>query len=268
MMPGIWFLLNCEKCKSCTFDGMRYLITLIFGTIVLAGCKNNNAPNPTPVQTNSKIYLLSAAAYTRTSGAVVTDHYTYDTLNRLVQLNALSIGRVFNYTYDNNNNVTTVKYYDPFKHLLYTDSYTYAGSIVSGTRTYGVSNIIKFTIASNATQPLITYTSATETINYNITPAGDLSSYLITGTTGGVPPTDSYTYDDKHNPLSMIAGNNVHLSLFAFPYPESFVHNITSSITVNASYRYTYNDDGFPVSVDVISPTSITSHIDYQYIVK
>lgn len=247
---------------------MRYLITLIFVAIVLAGCKNNSPSNPAPAQTHSKIYLLSTASYTRTSGAIVTDHYTYDTLNRLVQLNAPSIGRVFDYTYDSNNNVTTVKHYDPFKHLLYTDSYTYVGSTVSATRTYVGSRIITFTITKNATQPLLTYSSATETINYSITSAGDLSSYLITGTTGGVPPTDSYTYDDKHNPLSMIVGNNVHLSLFAFPYPESFVHNIASSVTVNASYRYTYNGDGFPVSVDVISPTSITSHIDYEYVVK
>jgi hypothetical protein len=233
---------------------MKTLSVLLVTAILLTGCSKKNAENVTPAP---KTYLVNTITHAPFGWV---DQFYYDAKNRVTELHSQSSLRDYKYTYDNNNNLLTVQTYQinnlSSNNLLSTDSYTYNGNTVT-VNTLNVPAQISgsYTLTLNA-QGLVQNESP-DNLQYNYDSMGNLLSDNA--------PTDSYTYDNKKHPLSMIAAKNLHLMYKAFGTPETFVNNVVTDSDFGNT-TYTYNSDGFPINASVggISPETLT----YDYIIK
>ena len=236
---------------------------LIFSGILLFGCKKNN--NAQQINT-SKIYLISTIVYTNQAfGTSTSDQYTYDSQNRVIELKTNHfLTYDYKYTYDINNNLTTVQTYDQNGNLKTTDTYAYSGTKISVVTQDADDNGGGGYSFSLNSQGQVTSSTLEGTTQYVYDSAGNITSY---NSCCDLATSDTYTYDNEKHPLSMIGATNFHLKFIASNggFPTSFINNIVrdAGLAGGTNYAYVYNNAGFPVSA-VSGGTSIT----YTYITK
>lgn len=232
-----------------------FLASLTIIIFLFSGCKKDN--NST--HNTAKTYLLKTL--TRTvfpANNSSQEQFTYDDKNRVIDFKS-SRGE-YKYTYDGNNNLTTVQNYDQAGTFFSTNKFTYANGEVDVQTT---------DVGDNGGQPYIfTLNSlgqvSSSTIDNNKSFTYDSNGNLTKG------ESDTYTYDNKKNPLSMIGAKNLHLMYIPLDNPSTFVNNVITDANLASPYTYVYNSDGFPISAST-TPTSITPNyvsITYEYIVK
>jgi hypothetical protein len=242
---------------------MKTLITtLILIALFTAGCKKGSSSKGSSA---TKTYLLSKVTYTAVVGGFTNaEEYTYDSQNRVTVFNEGN--NVFKYAYDSNNNLTTVLTYNSAGSLTATDNYTYAGNVVTANTFYGDGSVNgSYTFTLNAQQEPTNLSIAFGNIQYQYDGNGNATSYSATG---ALTQSDSYTYDTKKNPLSMIGAKNLHLIYLAQGTPITTVNNVLVDEGYPRNYAYTYNSDGFPVSAVLSTNSGPGSNITYEYIIK
>lgn len=239
---------------------MKQLFTfLIIGGILFSGCKKTS----TPPDNSNKTYLISTIAYTdQFFNTTSTDRFTYDDKNRVVEFKSnRDQFRDYKYTYDANNNVTTVQHFDVNGNLLDTDAYTYGGTSVTVVKTDAHDNggtPYSFTLNSQGQVISLTVYGTTQ---YTYDTAGNITGYTSCCQTAQL---DTFNYDNKKNPLSMIGAKNLHLMFIACDgAPQTFVNNLVQDVQLKYNFAFTYNDAGFPVNA-----TGAGLSIAYTYITK
>lgn len=237
---------------------------MIVIAVSLSACKkDNSSTNNTPA---AKTYLLSKITYHNPT-YIGVEQYSYDEKNRVTEVYSTESNWDYKYTYDTNGNLLTATTYNINNSsllLIHTDKYTYSGTRVTvqkfdkdGT---DLGSYI-FTLNSDG-QAVSSTIDGTTTYTYDANK--NLSGY---STCCSIAQSDSYSYDTKKHPLSMIAGNNLHLRFLALASPTALINNITRDNAWGANISYVYNSDGFPVSATMVSVgTPVT--LEYEYSVK
>ena len=91
----------------------------------IAGCKKQNDPQPTV-----KTYLLTKS--TIVNGGVTYDYtYSYDSQNRLTELNSGYTSTIFKFTYDDQNRLLTAGSYDYTNQLNAVYKFNYSSNIAT-----------------------------------------------------------------------------------------------------------------------------------------
>ncbi len=234
---------------------------LIIAVLFITGCKkdsSNNSSNP------PKTYLSSILTYSSVpAGLSFTEVYTYDIQNRVIVFNTGGI--IFKYTYDTNNNLLKVLTYNSSGTLTGTDNYTYSGDSINVNTFYGDGSSNSFyTFTVNAQQQVVNWSA--DNVQYTYDSNGNVISYTACCT---IAQSDSYTYDNKKNSLSMIGAKNLHMIYVAQGGPVTLVNNVLVDSAYPNNYSYTYNTDGFPLSATISnSIRGTTANITYTYITK
>ena len=235
--------------------------SLALFSLFISACKKDN----NNVGSNAaKTYLISKITYTSVPGGYTTsEEYYYDSQNRVTEFNTGN--NIYKYTYDANNNLATVTTYNNAGVIGATDSYTYSGNTVTAQSAYNDGSIGgSYTFTLNTQNEVVTLSADVQSFTYDS--RGNALSYAANGT---LIQSDSYTYDDQKNPLSMIGARNLHMEYLANGSPETAVNNIVADNLERETFDYTYNSSGFPVSAKESSTLSTTgSNITYEYIVK
>jgi len=243
-------------------------LLLIAMAVFITGCKKSSSgdSNSTPA---TKTYLVSQVTTTSNPGTQTSViQFTYDSKNRMVGINAS--GETITYTYDDNNNLTSAVNKNSTGNTLGTATYTYSGNTITDNYVpvNGTSNIqVVYAINSEKAVQGIKYyvgnsLNASEALNYdskgNITRVGYCCN-----------PADTinFTFDDKKSPFSMLGAPNFDFQFENNLSPYSYVNNIATGTPNTSSITYTYNSDGFPVTVVRIQPY-VTYTDTYQYITK
>jgi YD repeat-containing protein len=198
------------------------------------------------------------------NNVITTDEtYNYDDKNRVIELKESS-GNDYKYTYDNNNNLTIAKTYDSNNTLTSTANYTYSGNTVSVISFYGdgtVSSTYTFTVDANQK---VTSTTLGGSNIFTYDSNGNITHYDLSGP---LTQSDSYSYDSKKHPLSMIGARNLQM-MFLLGEPQTFVNNVVQEQARPENFSYVYNNDGFPTSATETGNTSQSTTITYEYIIK
>ncbi|MEO6978164.1 MAG: hypothetical protein ABI113_07270 [Mucilaginibacter sp.] len=208
--------------------------------------------------------LKSSTSVTANGLLTVTKQYSYDEKNRVTELK-ISVGNRYKYTYDDNNNLATVVTYNENDVLQTTEKYVYNGNVITvnaSTPDPGITNTYSFTLNSQ-NQVISSTLDDNQQFTYDAT--GNLTGYAQCCVS---KQSDTYQYDDKKHPLSMIGARNFNL-LFLQGFPVSFVNNITKDVVIGDVVTYVYNEDGFPISsVATNFLSSFSSTTTFQYLIK
>jgi YD repeat-containing protein len=214
-----------------------------------------------------------------TGGKTYVDTYSYDTAgtfkNNPLQLRSELAGKliVFTYAQDIYFQVTLDKVfeYDINTNQLI-DTYQYDGYRVLEPGIPPEEKDVTVTDANNKVIKAYSFfrvtvgylpgyiTSGTDTTHLSYDTSNNLSLY----DTGNALTSISYTYDSRHNPLSLLPDANEHLGYAVYTTPQSFVNNpvtITTGGTAK-TYTYEYNQYGYPTS----GASSDGSTVNYEYL--
>jgi hypothetical protein len=238
---------------------MKILYSLLILGLVATGCKKDRQDGAS----KPKVYLLSKARFTSSSYPERIQSYIYDDKNRVIEMRFEGL-RFFKYIYDDKNRVSTVLEYGISPNVLYEkDVYTYHYNFITAQR-YDPDgfNSGSYSFTLNSSNHVVSLTS--NNLQYTYYSNGNVKTYKASGT---INQTGSYTYDNKKHPLSMIAGENVHLMYLAMGFPITHINNIIHDDIYIDPYTYTYNDDGFPVT-QTVNSDSHTNIVSYEYIIK
>jgi len=234
-------------------------IAIIITAMLCTGCKKEAATNNKP-----KTYLLSKKTFNLNNSYIMYETYSYDDKNRVIEIKESSNRNDYKYTYDNSNNLIVAKTYDFNNTLTSTANYTYSGNTVSVLELYGdgtVKSAYTFTLDINQK---VTSTTLDGSDIFTYDSNGNITHYDQTGPT---TQSDSYTYDNKKHPLSMIGAKNIHM-MFLLGEPQTFINNVVQEQDQPNNYSYVYNNDGFPTSAVDKGIAGISTTITYEYITK
>jgi hypothetical protein len=245
---------------------MKVLRCFWLGCLLISACTKNDGKFSISPVTNC---LLKTATYTTVPATYqATDEYSYDSYNRVTELNSTRLQLDFKYTYNNNNNVLGVSIYDLSNNgrLVGTELFSYFGSTVT-VHTFDSSgaeyNTITITLNGQQQVTNIAANGDNESISYDGN--GNVTGFMLCCSPS---QTNTFAYDQKKHPLSMIGGKNYHLMLFTGADPQSFINNVVTDAAVPGATTYTYNNDGFPLSSTVPS-TAVKGQrytVTYNYI--
>lgn len=246
--------------KFYLYSCMKIVYSLLILVLITASCKKDSSDKGI----KHKTYLLVKATNHRDRFTDEVETYTYDDKNRVTELRFGPGLRLFKYTYDDKDRVSTVLTYGLDPQILYEkDVYTYHDNFITAQRF----DPDGFNSGSNSftLNPLNQVTNLTaDNLIYKYDSKGNAISYVESDS----PAMNAhYTFDDKKHPLSMIAGNNVHLMFLAKGTPITHVNNILTDSNNTGPYVYTYNSDGFPTSFTITS-NDYTYSVTYEYMVK
>jgi len=236
-----------------------FALSLIVCILFFTACKKQTTPQPAA---KPKTYLLSKTTYV-VAGLTNVYTFSYDSKNRLTQLNSAYTSTIFKFTYDDNNNLLTAGLYDYSNQLdaIYKFSYTGNTVTVGFYTSGGTSLLLTYTLTLNASGYVTTISGFDQPATYNYDADSNITETKEDG--GGVVYA---TFDDKKNPLSMTGAKNYYLMYFFNEislYPSTFVNNELS--IDQDTYTYTYNADGFPT---VKTTVNNKAYQTFEYIVK
>ncbi|WP_295799876.1 hypothetical protein [Mucilaginibacter sp.] len=240
----------------------NFFAVLFFSAILLLGCSKSSSTKPV---NSNKVYLLKSSTSVTANGLLtVTNQYSYDEKNRVTELK-VSVGNRYKYTYDDNNNLATVVTYNENDILQTSDKYVYTGNVItvnSSTPDPGITNTYSFTLSS---QKQVVSSSLEGSQQFTYDAIGNLAGYAQCCV---LKQSDTYQYDDKKHPLSMIGARNFSL-MFLMGTPVSFINNVTKDVGLGAITTYVYNSDGFPTS-SIVTNSDRTGNpsTTFQYLIK
>jgi len=241
---------------------MRTLFTsLIIAIVLFSGCKKETkAPS-------ANTYLLKTVTYTTNPAAFTfVDQYSYDSKNRVIEFNSQTQLRDYKYTYDDNNNLTSATVYDTGVggRLNSIHKFTYSANQIIDDEVDSTNFPLAHWVFTLNDKQQVTFLSS-DLIEYTYDGNGNITGYNETGT---LKQSDSYTYDNKKHPLSMIGAKNVHL-MFLTGFGFTNVNNIVHDNINTGDYTYTYNDAGFPTTRTGLDITGRNQNIaTYSYVTK
>lgn len=239
---------------------MRTLSTILLAILFLfAGCKKENQGNAAP-----KTYLIKTITYTTPPLPNASHQYfQYDDKNRVTVFEGG--GFIYKYTYDDNNNLVVIKNYDQSGNLISTNNLTYSSDEVDVKTTDVNDNGGSPYIFKLNSLGQVSSSSIDGTQQFTYDNKGNLTAYTQCCQ---LATSDSYTYDTKKNPLSMIGAKNFHLMFVALGAPTTFINNVVND-NAGTSYSYVYNADGFPVSATATSVSlGYSAKITYDYMIR
>jgi hypothetical protein len=245
---------------------MKKLLLYVFGLIICltAGCKKDNQ--------NNKIYLLKTEIDDdRVQGAPLdTTTYTYDDQNRVTNIveGSPPYRISFLITYDSEGRVDVARKMDTNGALL-TEYDFYYKPDVTGYYFHAPNNFTDTAVfifnGNNQVTRLQTQKSGYQLLTYDN--RGNVASSIRYEADGlnSIYNNVNYVYDDKKNPFSQMASNNLFFMYILYPDPSSLINNITNEN--GDTFTYTYNSDGFPIKV-LINTGQAVVPVYYNYIVK
>ncbi len=240
----------------------RWIVFILAAASILpfTGCKKDKR--------GGNIYLLSSTNYTDNSSNL-TDFYTYDSQNRLIQLYSAQIAETFKYTYDDKNNLATVETYNSNNQLLGTDKYTYAANIITATHNNPTPGVIgSYTFTLNNLGQVIRLDFWDQYNIYTYDSKGNIATLTSFLSGGAQVYSDNYTYDNNPNPWSMMGAPNLHLRYLTNNGNVGGVNNISRDSLYAGVTGYVYNAKGLPTYSS--TPTSYYGNavVNYKYLVK
>jgi hypothetical protein len=239
----------------------------LFAICVGAGCKKGNK--------TLKTYLLKQQITDNTGagGSIDTANYAYDDQDRPVNVSDFSgQGKVtFTLTYDSQNRVSTAKKTGSNGNLIIEYDFFYQGD-AAGYYLYGSTHVADTAnFVFNEKHQVIDITtkhSGHTTFAYDT--RGNVASTQIYATDGlnQLTNEDDYAYDTKKNPFSqMTPASNLFIQYILFiNNPSTLINNVASKN--GEPYLYTYNTDGYPLSVVITLYNHNLVKEYYSYIVK
>jgi hypothetical protein len=245
---------------------MKKLLLYVFGLIIClaGGCKKDNQ--------NNKIYLLKTEIDDdRVQGAPLdTTTYTYDDQNRLTNIveGSPPYRITFLITYNSQGRVDVARKMDTNGALL-TEYDFYYKPDVTGYYFHAPNNFTDTAVfifnGNNQVTRLQTQKSGYQLLTYDS--RGNVASSIRYDANGlnSIYNNVNYVYDDKKNPFSQMAPNNLFFMYILYPDASSLINNITNEN--GDTFTYTYNSDGFPIKV-LINTGQAVVPVYYNYIVK
>lgn len=244
-------------------------LILVAAVLIYSGCKKDSTKAP-------KVYLLSKVTYVQSAqpSFAVADTYTYDSQNRVIEVNSAMLSKICKYAYDNTNELINVQTFSTINgQLEQTDKWTYDGNTISA-QTYDFDNKPNgsYTITLNAAKRVQSISTAQDYMQYNYDNSGNVMIFSDAVSVGGTY-SYNYTYDDKGAPLSMIKVQNLHLNYLMFYTPKTAVNNVLTESHVNIAMTYAYNAAGLPISAIEVTPpmpgfVTDTVKMRFEYITR
>jgi YD repeat-containing protein len=238
----------------------------LFAICIAAGCKKDNKVH--------KTYLLQQQITDdRVEGIPMdTASYLYDDNNRVTTITDGSPPHrvTFTVTYDDQGRAKTAKKFNSTGGLIIEYDFFYEGS-AAGYYLYGPSHIADtanfvFNDKHQVTE-INTKHSGRTTFAYDA--RGNVGSTQIYGSDGlnNLTNEDDYAYDTMKNPFSKVPPGNLFLEYIVFiNNPSTLINNVASKN--GEPFSYTYNSDGYPVSVIITLYNHDLVKVYYNYITK
>jgi hypothetical protein len=221
---------------------------------------------------NSRVYLLNQQIIDdRVEGKPLdTLTYTYDNHGRITNIVDGTPPRRISFvlTYDDAGRVSVAKKFNSSGALIIEFDFYYTAE-ATGYYFYGPSHSPSDTAVfiyndKNQIAKIQTHHSGSQLFTYDN--KGNIATSDAFGADGSNNLYDniSYAYDNRKNPFSETAPNNLFFMYVAYTDPSTFINNI--QVRDGDTYTYTYNADGFPTKALVNTGTAIVT-IYYNYLV-
>ncbi|HVV55914.1 MAG TPA: hypothetical protein VHC47_11335 [Mucilaginibacter sp.] len=233
--------------------------------LAAAGCKKDSQ--------NTKVYLLKQQVTDdREDGIPIdTTTYSYDEKDRITGItDGSGTGRItMSIVYDSQNRISVARKYNSTGGLIIEFDFFYDGGD-AGYYFFGPTHIadtasLTFNNARQVTE-ISTKHSGSQVFTYDS--KGNIATSQAISSSGSSHLNDqiSFSYDAGKNPLSQAAPNNYFVMyIINTTNPSTFINNV---LIKNADkYTYTYNKDGFPVSLTIKTYLS-KIYVYYTYIQK
>ncbi|MGE9310515.1 hypothetical protein ACLOAU_02660 [Niabella sp. CJ426] len=249
------------------------ILGLLIVTSIISCKKNDNNP-----QSHEKKVLLARtnATYTYDGSTMITE-YTYDDNGRIIselENKGTSNEQLITYTYDSKGNIAAQKFpnrgslrieytYDNQNRMTSSQKYSTDGSM-DEKRTYTyfddrIEEVLTYK-SGNSSKRLFTYAADKK----------DIANFKLYTVNGRVWVDNTYTYTTIKDPKHAIQPLT--------PYTAS-IHLMEKAVTVDyddpaniATYTYTYtyvaNANGYPTSRQETSNGTLSSTTTYEYIIK
>jgi YD repeat-containing protein len=241
--------------------------TLIYGfglmLCLTAGCKKDAQ--------NNKIYLLKTEIDDDRveGGPIDTTSYTYDNENRVTNIveGSPPYRLSFLITYDSEGRVDVARKMDTNGALLTEYDFYYKPGVTG--YYFHAPNFTDTAVfifnSNNQVTRLQTQRSGYQLLTYDT--RGNVATSVRYEGDGSntIYNNVNYVYDDKKNPFSQMAPNNLFFKYIVYPDPSSLINNITNEN--GNTFTYTYNSDGFPTKILIDIGQSVVP-VYYNYIVK
>jgi len=237
-------------------------------SLLMASCGNDDSADTTPAETT---ILLKKSIETDEDGYVLTSIYTYDGNKIISATYSDDTKDVFTYT---NDNITQIQTYDS-NALDEEEMFEYNGNGQVTTyiyKSYGSGDYAERSTYVYNTNGTVTVTEYTGTHSAQTTLRGtrvitvvndNITKNVFTDADGEISDTETFTFDDKNNPLKNILG----IKAINMAYGIDGVNNILtewSGGSQDYTYAYTYNSNDFPVTF-TSNDDGYTSTTQYFY---
>lgn len=242
------------------------LYVCLFAMCIGPGCKKDKR--------SLKTYLLKQQITDDRADGIPVDtaNYTYDDNDRVTTITDGNGSNkiTFMVTYDDHGRVNTAKKFNSTGGLIIEYDFFYQGSD-AGYYFYGPSHIAdtaNFTFNDkHQVTEISTKHSGRTTFNYD--GRGNIGSTQIyrADNINNITNEDDYAYDTMKNPFSHVPSGNLFLEYIVFiNNPSTLINNIA---TKNGEpFSYTYNADGYPVSVLITLYNHNQVKVYYNYITR
>ena len=244
----------------------KLFITASLALFMLSSCSDDDAAT---TNTSSMLPIKVVTAY---GDEIITENITYNG-NKIVK-DAYSDGYydLFMYTGDN---ITSIKSYSNDGTAVGEESFTYNSSnqlikhVYTSYEDDSYGEKILFTYNANGTISTTQYSGNANAQNdldgtgVMTVSNGNVMSYSFTNDGASTPQVNTYTFDDKNNPLKNVTG----ASAISIAYAEDGVNNIITrtGFGTTSTYAHTYNSANFPVKTVITTGNTTESTTDYTY---